>query len=179
MMRVQNATGLIPFSLLQLYAVILAIALAATVPSQILNGLLTPNSTVPYNLTYGAISPSNVLPEDPSYETALGSTVKFYDYGVTISSPDTARCLARLRFLCMLHFPAFSEPVRTPQKITVGTVELQIYPSAQLTWGTLLITEHLLENWLEQYEYRAFKFAQWLEDLALVATGNLSRVGGE
>ena len=178
-MQVQTATALILFSLLQLYAVILAIALPATAPSQILNNLLTPNFAVPYNVTYSTNSSSNVLPPDPSYETAMTSTVKFYDYGVPIPYLDTAVCLAELRRICMSHFPAFSELVRTPQKVTVGNVELQIYPSAQLTWRTLLVTEHLLEIWLEHYESRTFEFAQWENDLALVTTGHVSLVGGE
>lgn len=178
MMRVQTAIGLILFSLLQLYAFILAIALPATVPSQILNSLLTPNFTIPYNATYSAKSPSNVLPPDPSYENFLTSTVKFYDYGMPISKQDTVACLAQLRHICVSHFSALKEPVGTPQKITVGSVVLQIIPSVQLTWGTLVITEDMLENWLEDYEYRTLKFSHW-ENYGPAATGSLSLVGSE
>ena len=178
-MQVQTATALIPFSLLRLYAVILALALPATASSQIYNNLLTPNLAVPYNVTYSKKSSSNVLLPDPSYETAMTSTVKFYDYGVPIPHVETVVCLAALRQICMSHFPALSEYVRTPQKITVVNVELQIYPSAQLTWRTLLVAEHLLEVWLEHYEYRTLQFTQWENTGTVVATGNLSLIGGE
>ena len=178
-MQVQTATALILFSLLQLYAVILAVALPATAPSQIHNNLLTPNLAVPYNLTYRINSSSNVLPPDPSYEAAMTSTVKFYDYGVPLPHVETIVSLTALRQICMSHYPALSEFVRTPHKITVANVELQIYPSAQLTWRTLLVAEHLLELWLEHYEYTTLQFTQWENDGTIVATGNLSLIGGE
>nr|AUW30927.1 hypothetical protein [Cladonia uncialis subsp. uncialis] len=177
-MRVQIATGLILFSLLQLYAVILAIALPATVPSKILNSLLTPIFTVPYNVNYSAVSPSNYLPPDPSYHTFLTTTVKFYNYGVPISNQDTADCLAELGRICMSHFPRLYQSVETPQKVTVGSVELHITPGAQLSWAFLLVAEHLLFQWLQEYEYRTLEFTQWYK-LAVVATGNLSQVGEE
>ncbi len=177
-MRVQTATGLILFSLLQLYAVILAIALPATVPSEIFNSLLTPNYTIPYNVNYSEISPSNYVPPDPSYQILLTSTIKFYNYGAPISNRDTTECLAQLGYICVSHIVNLYEPVETPRIITVGSVELHIKPGVVLTWGLLLVTEHLLGRWFEQYEYRTLEFAQWYNG-ALVATGNLSRVGGE
>ena len=178
-MRVLTTTGLILFSLRQLYAVILAIALPTAVPSQILNSLSTPNFTIPYNVNYSAISPSNNLPPDPSYESESILTVAFYDYGMPISNRDTIGCLAQLRRICMLHLPYFREPVETPQTITVGSVELHIDAGVELTWGLLITTEHLLGRWLERYESRTLKFSDWHDNLGLVATGILSRVGDE
>ena len=177
-MRVQTATGVILFTLLQLYAVILAIALPATVPSQLLHSLLTPNLTIPYNVTYSATSPSNYLPPDPSYETTTTTRFKFYNYGVLISRQDTVECLEQLRHIYMLHDPR--SLVGIPHIITVGSVELLISPGARLTWGQVLMTDSMLGRWLDTYEYRTLKFTQWFEwhdYLVLVATGNLTRVG--
>ncbi len=178
-MRVQAATGFILFSLLQLYTVILAATLPATVPSQILNSQLTPNFTTPYNVTYSATSPSNSLPPDPSHETIKSSTVVFYDYGVRISHRDTAECLAQVLRICMEHFPDFDKLVETPQKVTVGSVELHVDPKIHFTWKLLAATEHMLAMWLEKYEHRTLKFEHWYYDIGLIATGNLSRVGAD
>ena len=181
MMQVQNATRSILFSILQLYAVILATALPATVPSEVLKNLLTLNFTIPYNVTHSATSPSNILPPDPSYETMMGSTVSFYDYGDPISPQDTGECLTRLLQLCLEHFPAIQELVETPQRITVGSVELYVDPGSQhwTTWSLLAVTELLLGTWLQKYEYRTLKFVHWHSEGYVVATGTLSRVGVE
>ena len=181
MMQVQNATRSILFSILQLYAVCLATALPATVPSEVLNNLLTLNFTIPYNLTHSATSPSNRLPPDPSYETKMGSRVKFYDYGDPISPRDTAEVLTRLFEMCLAHFPDLHDLVETPQRITVGSVELYVDPHNHrlLTWSQLATTELLLGTWLEKYEFRTFNFTQWYFQDFRVATGTLSRVGVE
>ena len=181
MMQVQTATRSILFSILQLYAVILATALPATVPSEVLNNLLTLNFTIPYNLTHSATSPSNILPPNPSHETMMGSTVVFYDYGDPISPQNTGECLSQLLQLCLAHFPDLREYVETPQRITVGSVELYVYPESQqlLTWSLLAVTELLLGTWLEKYEYRTLRFEHWYFEHFRVATGTLSKVGVE
>ena len=178
-MRVQTATGFILFSLHQLCAVILAIALPAQLSSQILSNVLTPNFTIPYNVTYSATSPSNNLPPDPSRETVTSSTVEFYDYGMRISHRDTTECLAQLLRTCMTHLPDFQGLVETPQQVTVGSVELHAHPNDHLTWDLLAVTELVLGIWLRKYEYRTLKFAHWHYDIGLVATGSVSRVGAE
>lgn len=177
-MQVQTATRSILFLTLQLYAVILATALPATVPSEVLNNLLTLNFTIPYNLTHSATSPSNILPPDPSYETMMGSTVIFHNYGDPIAPQDTGACLTRLLQICLEHFPDIREYVETPVRITVGSVELIVVPGNRqsLTWSLLAVTELLLGTWLEKYEYRTLSFEHWYFEHFRVATGTLSRV---
>ena len=83
--------------------------------------------------------------------------------------------------MCMAHFPDIREFVETPQKVTVGSVELYVDPGDRryLTWNLLAVTELLLGSWLERYEYRTLNFEQWYYGDFLVATGTLSRVGAE
>ena len=181
MMQSQTTTRSILFSIFLLYAVLLATALPATVPSEVLNNLLALNFTIPYNVTHSATSPSNRLPPDPSYLTKMGSRVKFYDYGDPISPLDTVEILTRLFQMSMAHFPDLDEVVETPQRITVGSVELYVDPHNHglLTWSQLAVTELLLGKWLGKYEFRTFNFTQWYFENFLVATGRLSRVGVE
>ena len=180
-MQVQAATRLILFSSFQLYAVIFAIVLPTTVPSHILNNLLTLNFTFPHNVTHDATSPSNTLPPDPSYINITGSRMRVYDYGELISPLDTAEILTLLFRMCLAHRPDIRAFVETPLRLTVGSVELYIDPGTRqyLTWNLLAITGLLLGSWLEMYEYRTLNFEHWYFGEWLAAAGTLSRIGAE
>ena len=80
--------------------------------------------------------------------------------------------------MCIAHFPDIHDFVETPQRITVGSVELYVDPGSEqwLTWSLLTVTELLLGTWLKKYEYRTLNFEHWYFEHFRIATGTLSRV---
>ncbi|KAK3168303.1 hypothetical protein OEA41_004750 [Lepraria neglecta] len=180
-----------------LFALALAVTLPARKHAQLLNILPPPSNLTPLhnaqiltallhsNLTLPqanqTISTPNHLPADPFFaETVTGSSVKFFNYGASLTAGDGFAAIVEAQRDCITHMQPPNNPnarIRGPLRIySAGTVILRLMPLMVMTWAMWSAAVVVVLLFVDGYEFVELTFDVLDPDLGYLASGSLRLV---